>query len=114
MNISCADKEVWFYCHVKYLKKGVISDIEPDEWVSVYRDGTTDKFGIFKPTEVWDNFLYYSMYGIVFREYRIVEFCSLPYIVSKSKVKSLLREYFDLKKAIAEEQTKRRSLYECQ
>lgn len=114
MNRSCADKGVWFYCHVKYLKTGVISDIAPDEWVSVYRDGTTDKFCVFKLTEIWDNFLYSSMYGTVFRAYRIVEFCSLPYIVSKNKVKNLLRDYFDLKKAIAEEQAKRRSLYECQ
>ena len=114
MNRSCADKEVWFYCHVKYLKKGVISDIASDKWVSVYKDGTTNEFCVFKPTEIWDNFLYSSMYGTVFKAYRIVEFCSFPYIVSKSKVKSLLRDYFDLKKAIAEEQTKRRYLYEYQ
>lgn len=105
---------VWFYCRVRYLKNEVNSNIRSDEWVTVYRDGTTDKFNIFKPTEVWDNFLYSSMYGTVFRVYRTVEFCSLPYIVSKSKVKNLLRDYFDLKKAIAEEQIKRRSLYECQ
>ena len=95
------------------MKPHLDANISADEWVTVYTNGTTDKFKVFKPTRFWDNFLYSSIYGITYKAYRIVEFCSLPYIVSKSKVKNLLRDYFDLKKAIAEEQTKRRSLYEC-
>lgn len=108
MNRSCADKEVWFYCHVKYLKKGVISDIAPDEWVSVYRDGTTNKFCVFKPTEIWDNFLYSSMYGTVFRAYRIVEFSCQRYNSYQSCTQKLLEKYFWLKEAVTAELLERK------
>lgn len=99
---------VWFYCRVRYLKNEVNSDIRSDEWVTVYRDGTTDKFGIFKPTEVWGNFLYSSMYGAVFRAYRIIEFSYQPYISCQSRTRSLLKIYFGLKVAIIAEQLRRK------
>ena len=101
---------VWFYCRVRYLKNKFNSDIRSDEWVTVYRDGTTDKFGIFKPTEVWDNFLYYSMYGIVFREYRIVEFSCQRYNPCQSCTQKLLEKYFWLKEAVTAELLERKGV----
>ena len=106
--------EVWFYCHVRYLKGNYQGIVSSDEWVTVYRDGTTNVFQVFKPVNSRDNFLYGTMYGIVFREYRIVEFSSSPYTSLQSGVKNLLISYLKLREAIAAEQIKRRSLYECQ
>ena len=95
--------DVWFYCRVRCMKPHLDANISADEWVTVYTNGATDKYKVFKPTRFWDNFLYSSIYGITYKAYRIIEFSCQRYDHYQSCTQKLLEKYFWLKEAVAAE-----------
>lgn len=109
------DKEVWFYCCVRYLdneyfhtnnKNDMIRFIPTTQCVTIYKDGTTDCFGYYKykaARQKNDRFIYSIMYNNLRRMCRIIEYSSTPInnnLTNSKRIKKLLSEYKRFKKDI--------------
>lgn len=102
------NKEVKFYCRAKYIYpyrfdlqcyNDRIPIITSLDCITVFSDGTTDKFGYFYRN---NRFLYSYDKGRFIKVCRIIEYCLEPISIQYTSTYTLLQSYAKLKRDIRE------------